>query len=137
MKLTRDTYVRTGIFGVLTNEDGSLKLQTLEYAIPTKENSVSTDTVYLPKIPSGRYLCVRGEYILNGMIKPFSTFEIKGVPGHSGLLFHVGNTMIDTHGCVLLGQTREQDTEILQSRIAFDAFMNSLEGIDSFNLEVN
>ena len=50
------------------------------------------------KIPPGRYLCQRYHS------KKYNTYEICEVPGRTKILFHAGNTMDDTTGCVLLGQ---------------------------------
>ncbi len=129
--LTRDDEVATGIFGFLTSEDGAFSCVTLEHAYPDVNSSG-----YAPKIPSGDYKCFRGQHQLEGMAEPFETFEIMSVPGHSNLLFHAGNFNKDSAGCVLLGEERQGDIEVLQSRVAFERFMTYLNGIDYFDLTV-
>jgi hypothetical protein len=68
------------------------------------------------------------------------TFEVTGVPGRSLILFHRGNTHLDTRGCILLGSRFSvgfADSLALQeSRIAFTAFMGALAGIDKFGLSI-
>ena len=65
----------------------------------------------------------------------FETFEITGVPGHSGILFHTGNTNNDSSGCVLLG-TDTTRLGISDSRLAFSKFMAMMVGIDKVELHV-
>lgn len=117
-----------GIFGVLTFESGAHIAYTLEHAY-----AVGSD--WLPKIPNGEFTCVRGNHRLAGLADPFETFEVTGVPGHFGILFHIGNYNKNSEGCVLLG------TEILGYRLvssleAFNNFMKCLSGINSFQLAV-
>lgn len=133
--LKNTVYSDQGIFGTLNNEDGSEICKTLQHAY---DSGLGTGS-YVPKLPPGTYQCVRGEHqLLHGL--PFETFEITGVPGHTGVLFHIGNYNADSEGCVLLGSTISPDdqnpTMIQNSAVAFEAFMRLLAGIDSFILEV-
>jgi hypothetical protein len=131
MKLARIDHLLTGVFGKLFNDDGSIDLHTLEHSYPCADG-----LSFLAKIPTGVYTCIRGVHQLKGMSHPFETFEII-VPGHTDLLFHVGNTNEDTSGCVLLGVQRFLSQEILQSRIAFNLFMEVMRYVDSFELTVS
>ena len=133
MKLTRTDFLATGILGTLTTTDLSLEFFTLEHAY--LDNSDGTDK-FVPKVPPGVYTCKRGMHQLDRMPIPFETFKITGVVGHDNILFHVGNTNADSSGCVLLGKMRLTKTEILQSRAAFAAFMDSLKYVDLFELTV-
>lgn len=129
MKLTlkRDDFRSTGIFGQLLDEAGTRIAVTLEH-------SYILLSTFEPKIPDGIYTCVRGEHQLhNGIL--FNTFEITGVYGHSGLLFHSGNFNRDSEGCVLLGQTVDGDM-VTHSKRAFADFMALLDGLQMFTLEV-
>lgn len=123
MILTRTRFTEQGIFGELTT-DGRFLGVTLEHSFQCE-----------PALPEGEYVCVRGLHRLEGMTSGFETFEITGVPGHSGILFHVGNYNRDSKGCVLLGE-RALDTMILESEKSFQAFMASLSGVDRFPLVV-
>jgi hypothetical protein len=74
------------------------------------------------------------------MTEDFITFEIMGVPNFNGVpvtgvLFHWGNYDKDSEGCVLMGSS-ETPTMIGNSRTTWAAFMDSLNGVDSFQLEV-
>lgn len=133
MKLIRDSASINGIFGQLFNDDDSLFCQTLERAYLLETGN---GPIFAPKIPPGAYLCVRGEHQLEHMTEPFMTFEITGVPNHTGCLFHKGNWETDSIGCVLLGMIRQGTVEILESKIAFDKFMELMTGVDCFPLTV-
>ena len=139
-KLVTSEYLSTGIFGTLEKVGGSLSFHTLEHAYPVQPESSSVGTTYAPKIPRGQiFQCVRGTHQLDGMIRPFVTFEIKGVEGHSGLLFHRGNWNADSDGCVLLGMLAAPPGEppgVYDSARAFELFMKSVDGLDEFYLEV-
>lgn len=132
LTLTRHEYREDGIFGDLHNEDGELLAVTLEHAFI----DIALPGHYEPKIPSGEYTCVHHApaHLL------YETIEIKNVPGHSGILFHVGNFNHDSDGCVLLGQTvsilKDNQKMISGSRAAFAAFMQRVQDVNYFTLEV-
>ncbi len=130
MILIRKDFNKFGIFSLLTNDDGSNIYFTLEHAYLQEDGS------FMAKIPDGSYTCVRGWHKLEGMDNAFETFEITGVEGHTDLLFHSGNVNNDSAGCVLLGLSRNEE-EVFHSRAAFLKFMNSLQGINSFTLNVS
>ena len=52
------------------------------------------------------------------------TWEVKNVPGRSGILFHAGNTTRDTRGCILIGKTifNDPSTGTIELRESVDAF---------------
>ena len=89
-------------------------------------------------IPTGIYEVVRE------WSNKFQTelFEIKGVPGRSESKFHKGNTVDDTEGCPLLGESRDPagtilgKPSVLESSEAFARFMLHLEGVDKFQIEI-
>jgi hypothetical protein len=132
MHLQRAEYTSSGIFGTMVDSDDSFLLQTLEHAYPMSPDPVTISTSYLPKVPAGQYTCVRGVHSLSNGI-PFETFEVTNVPGHTGILFHPGNTEEDSEGCILLGTTKVGNM-IFQSRDAFAIFMETLEMIQSFEI---
>lgn len=51
-------------------------------------------------IPAGEYTCRRVNSPKFG-----NTFEVTGVSGRSHILFHKGNTVSDSRGCILLGSS--------------------------------
>lgn len=128
LKLTRNDFRADGIFSTLTDEQDNVLAVTLEHSFNN-----------LPVIPSGIYLCVRGDHYLHGMTTPFSTFEITGVEGHVGLLFHWGNFNKDSEGCVLVGEAigKSGGAEMItNSRVTFEKLMTLLTGVDQFILTV-
>lgn len=89
-------------------------------------------------IPKGTYTCkkVYSRILPNGKELDI-TFEILDVPNRSGILFHPGNTIDDTHGCILVGTgigeigTRKG---ITQSKLAFQKFLTLLKDVTQFDL---
>lgn len=134
MKLVRDQFRFDGVFGQLLDDKGNLLAHTLEHSYH------QPDETWMPKIPAGQYICMRGPHRLNGMTADFETFEITGVAGHTNLLFHWGNFDKDSEGCVLLGQavvTQADGTEMVtNSRVTFHHFMDTLDGVTEFMLTV-
>jgi hypothetical protein len=129
----------TGIFGELhVSYDDGFFSYTLEHAYPLAPGSGPTVSgTWAAKVPAGEYQCVRGHHKLGGMLDTFETFEVKNVPGHTGILFHWGNTNEDSSGCILLGEQRNGSKAILKSKMAFDRFMSVLEGTDEFTLIIS
>lgn len=134
MKLTRKLALKAGIFSELVDDQGVFMAHGLEHAYGCTQGR---GVFYAPKLPPGTYTCRRGHHELHS--GPIETFEICGVPGHTGILFHKGNFQEDSEGCVLLGlKTYPNNPKpgIGESTDAFHAFMESLAGIDEFTLEV-
>lgn len=135
--LTRIDKREDGIFGTLHTETKTTLAVTIEHAYDSGLGNGSYDA----KLQPGTYNCVRGAHQLHAG-KPFETFEVKGVAGHTGILFHVGNFNEDSEGCILLGRRiaprdpPESGNMITSSRNTFNAFMDLLRGLDSFTLEV-
>ncbi|CAM6004808.1 unnamed protein product [Sphagnum balticum] len=127
--LTRTRFCADGIFGELKTADGGFVAYTLEHSYDNK-----------PKLVNGIYTCKRGPHRLHGMTQDFTTFEVMGVPNFNGvpvtgILFHWGNYDKDSEGCILMGSS-ETPTMIGNSRQTWSDFMNSLNGVDNFELEV-
>ena len=133
LKLRRTNYTSRGIFGVLEQYDGTQLAVTLEHSYESTVDSHCA--TFDAKLPRGLYTCVRGVHQLVGHPDSFETFEVKGVAGHYGILFHVGNTNANSDGCILLGTTRVHNM-VVNSQIAFDQFMEAQAGVVSFQLEV-
>jgi len=63
--------------------------------------------------------------------------QILDVPGFTGIRIHSGNTAKDTHGCVLVGETRETNTTLGHSHAAFNELMVKLEtATDAITMEI-
>ncbi len=120
-----------GIFGEILDEGDKFIFVTLEHAYPM--DTGFSGARFSPKVPVGTYTCRRGKHRLASMKEDFETFEVLEVPGHTGVLFHCGNTNQDSQGCILLGTVMVRDT-ILNSRVAFSKFMELQLGVDEFML---
>lgn len=135
MILVRRSYRDDGIFGLLTDVFGEEVAMTLEHSYPGAD-----EELYRSKIPIGNYVCIRGIHQLHNMEKPFTTFEITNVKGHSNILFHWGNYNQDSDGCVLLGETilgvGRRPQMITNSKVAFQKFMALQSDSLLFNLIV-
>lgn len=131
--LTRNSATVDGIFSTMTDKSGKVISMTLEHAYSNPAGG------FAPKLYNGIFTCVRGPHRLHNMTEDFSTFEITGVTGHEGILFHWGCYNKDSDGCVLMGQEDIQSDGVEMvdnSRATFAKFMNSMEGIDTFKIKV-
>ncbi len=128
LSLIRTSAGSDGVFGTLDKVIGENIGVTLEHSYNGK-----------PKLPVGTYKCVRGMHQLHDGV-PFETFEITNVPGHTGILFHVGNYNEDSEGCVLLGRriaTQENGKRMItSSKNTFNKFMDITRGLNEFTLKV-
>jgi hypothetical protein len=133
-KLMRVEQGSEGSFGVLVL-DGQAFCVTLELPWRANQNGISC-------IPTGQYSCQRSpspliEKITGGKWK--ETFEITGVPGRSRILFHSGNTIADSRGCVLLASSfgkLKGERAVLNSGATFDLFMTVMRNTKAFGLKV-
>jgi len=91
VRLVRIKATDTGTLGTLTL-NGKELCKTLE--LPWKDNA---DMISC--IPVGTYECKPWD-----SAKFPNVWEITNVPNREAILIHSGNTMKDTHGCVLVGQ---------------------------------
>lgn len=114
-----------GTFGMLKCGDVPFVL-TLEQ--PWRENQPDISC-----IPPGSYACqpIRSP-------KFGSTYEVTNVPGRSHILFHKGNTVDDTHGCILLAEEVSGTFDapmIVSSQRGFGEFMTVCDG-KPFELDI-
>lgn len=136
LTLKRTAYRPDGIFSRCTDQNGALVMVTLEHAYQDDSGA------WVAKIPAGTWVCQRGAHKLHGMVDTFETFEITGVPGHQGLLFHWGNYNEDSEGCILTGSAEAacshgaDDLMVTNSRAAFNTFMGLQQGASMFLLTV-
>ena len=99
--------------GELTIEDKIFK--TLE--LPWKNNQRNISC-----IPAGEY---KATYIFSNRFQK-NLFVLHNVPGRDNVELHIGNTVADTHGCILLGtDCNIEECCITNSKIAFDSFMTT------------
>ena len=127
-------YRSDGIFGTFTFDGNDAPFCV------TLAHAFANGGTYQPIVGQGTYQCVRGIHSLaNGV--PFETFEITGIDGHKGLLFHAGNFNKDSEGCTLLGEKiavygNAGAEMITNSKVTFAAWMTMLAGLNKFTLTV-
>ena len=129
-------FTADGVLGEMCDSNGTPLFQTLEHAYLNETDP----SHYYAKLCPGTYTCVRGEHRLHDGIE-FQTFEIMGVPGHTGILIHVGNYNEDSEGCVLIGKKLgwrdgAKIRMLMASKQAFAEFMEIQKEVDSFKLVV-
>lgn len=126
LTLLRVGYADQGTFGVL--RDGAIP-----FAV-TMEPPWSNNEARISCIPPGQYVCKR---VLSP--KFGDTFEVTNVPGRSHVLFHAGNTLEDTEGCIMVGKAFDGTNAlpiISSSRAGYGRLMEKVAGQDSFELEI-
>lgn len=118
--LLRGEESRGGLRGVLMLEDKTL-CDTLE--LPWRDNRQSVSC-----IPPGVYRCIPHD-----SAKFAKVWEVTGVSARREILIHAGNTVADTHGCILVGLGVSPDG-ITQSQAALTMLREVLPS--EFNLIV-
>ena len=126
--LERFCYSDDGTFGYLMLPNGDY-LATVER--PWLENLRNISC-----IPIGSYRCEPSRYNRGG----YNAFEVMNVQGRTNILFHRGNFVRESQGCILINE-RHSATDRgewcgINSRSAFSHFMQSL-GHSPFNLTIN
>src|SRR6478609_5840272 len=98
------------IFGALS-EDGKLVCMTFERPWMDNQKNISC-------IPAG-------EYVVRPHVSPKfkSCFIVEGVENRSQILFHAGNGLMDTQGCILTGYEIAPPNAITQSRAALQTML--------------
>lgn len=85
-------------------------------------------------IPVGSYECER---VLSSRFG--WTFRVNDVPNRSDILFHTGNRIRDSKGCICVGRTLGRfkgEKAVLSSRGGFSDMMRKLKGVKSFQLTI-
>jgi len=98
--LIRDTMTDASTMGKLFL-NGEEFCDTLELAWKDNQRSISC-------IPAGEYK-VRLRLPRESATRDYIHLLVKDVPNRSYILVHIGNTTADTKGCILVGQSRQQD----------------------------
>ena len=126
LDLLRVGQSRRGTFGVLRHGPVPFVL-TLER--PWQENQTGVSC-----IPAGQYRCRRVRSPKFGI-----TFEVCDVPGRSHILFHAGNTLDETEGCILVGEEFSGTWDapyLASSRRGFLELLSYLEGSSEFDVNI-
>lgn len=118
-----------GVYGVLIGPKGPF--------IVTLERPAIDGFGRMSHIKAGVYVAKRVKSPTFG-----DTYEITGVAGRSAILFHPGNWVDDSRGCVLTGTTfdpvggSDGKSGVTGSKMAFDELMDLLGGVAAFTLHV-
>lgn len=113
-----------GTFGVLKIQK-EVRMWTLEP--PDFENQTN-----ISSIPAQQYIIKRHQSPRFG-----ETFLVTKVPNRSLILFHWGNWSANTQGCILVGTgLMENPRGIASSKVAFDKFMELLQGHSKAHLTI-
>lgn len=126
IKLIRIEDLGFGTFGTLLIE-GSAFCVTLEQPYRDNRKNISC-------VPCGNYTCKRVDSPKYG-----NTFEVMNVPNRSHILFHSGNLVRHTKGCILLARkfgVLEKHRAILNSGSTVKEFLSILEGVEKFDFEI-
>lgn len=122
-----ETSKKYGTFGVL-KVNKSFYCCTLEP--PDQENQEDKSS-----IPTGQYTCKRIKSPKFG-----DTYEVSDVTARSNVLFHAGNVVGHTSGCIILGQhigKLRGKKAVLNSGKTFDRFMDLMSDNKRFHLTVS
>jgi len=127
VKLFRMESTSQGTLGALVI-DGECLCWTLECPWKNNQKNISC-------IPTGHYIAERHLSPSKGM-----TFRIKEVPSRNEILFHSGNTVVDTEGCILLGSQvgflTPNSRAVLNSQLTMSLFMSRFKGESEFSLTI-
>lgn len=124
MQLVRVAENERGMFGVLLWDRRPFAI-SLEPPWRDNQEDISC-------IPQGEYKCVRVQSPKFG-----ETFKVIGVDGRTDILFHWGNELEDTEGCILIGEEFGKLNgfdAILSSMRAFKELMRLTVDMDGFDL---
>jgi hypothetical protein len=115
-----------GTFGVL-KINKEVFCVTLEPPDQENERNISS-------IPAQQYECQR-------IVSPRygETFQVMNVPGRDHVLFHTGNVVDHTQGCIILAQyfgKLKGDRAVLNSGATFQLFMERLQNYNFVHLTV-
>lgn len=127
VKLARFCYEgREGVFG---------RLSVKGFECYTVERPWVSNTPFISCIPVGVYELGRTMFNKGG----YESFEVLKVPERSAIKFHRANIATDVQGCIGVGLrlgTLKWRWAVEDSGVAYEAFMDHLEGIESAILSI-
>lgn len=113
--------------------NGEPEASTLE--LPWKDNEQRVSC-----IPEGRYSLSRTiNRTTAGGLQIVETYEVLDVPNRSGILFHIGNTVKDSNGCILIGNGYgyiDEVPAIVGSRAGFNRLIEITKSFGRLDLEI-
>ena len=133
-KYKKDTYTIGNLYidgkwfcNTCEDKDRGLKQSDLLWSIKkkkvAKETAIPTGTYRITMdVVSAKYSAVRWYKELCGGRVP----RLLNVPGFEGILIHVGNTALDSEGCILVGKNTKKGM-VTSSRATFAELYKKLE----------
>ena len=112
---------------------GVLKINKQVFCV-TLEPSDKLNAPCVSSIPAQQYKCVKIHSPKYGI-----TYEVTKVPNRSNILFHPGNVIAHTQGCILLAQhygKLNHNRAILNSGVTFQNFLKTLKDHDEVHLTI-
>ena len=124
--IIRDTFTEESTLGKLYING--------EFFFDYLENTCKNNVRNISCIPDGVY-DVRLRLPRESASRDYLHLLVKEVPNRDYILFHRGNTSADTSGCILVGQTREQD-RVNNSRLAMDLVIKEILNLGGENINL-
>lgn len=125
------TTIEHGTFGVISVDETGIPLcVTLEPPWMNNRRDVSC-------IPAGNYTIMKIKSERFG-----ATWAVMNVPGRGGIIFHRGNSLADTKGCILVGSSfggvgsTRKIQGIRASNAAMARFLARTSGVHTMTLEI-
>src|SRR3990167_2998490 len=123
----RRRYSSHGTYWELSREDGSHVAYTCEPAHMHLTH---------PCVPEGAYRVERYDSPKHGP----NTWQLENVPHRTNIQIHIANWPSELLGCITLGggfgSSESGEWGVLQSRIAYDKFMDETEALTEFTLKI-
>ena len=124
--LIRDEFTDKSTLGKLFL-NGEMFCQTLELPYLDNQRSISC-------IPEGEYK-VRLRTAKESSSRDYLHLLVQDVKGRSYILVHIGYFPRDTKGCILVGQSRQQD-RVNNSRIAMELLLKEILNLGGTNINL-
>jgi len=112
---------------------GVLRINKQVFCVTLEPHDMENEP-FESSIPAQQYICEKAKSVRHG-----HTFEVMNVPGRTDVLFHPGNRMSNTQGCILLGQyfgKLRNERAIRNSGYTFERFKKLMEDEERFHLTV-
>lgn len=108
--------------------DGTSECWVLEDPVRPDGEKIAGSTA----IPFGTYVVILDHSVRFNRTMP----HILDVPNFTGVRIHAGNTVADTHGCLLVGLSR-YGASVYHSRDAFNALLKKLIAAKEFGQSIS
>jgi hypothetical protein len=124
--IIRDEFTDKSTIGKLFL-NGEMFCDTLELPYLDNQRRISC-------IPEGKYK-VRLRTARESSTRDYLHLLVQDVPARSYILVHIGNFPKDTKGCILVGQSRQQDC-VNNSTLAMDLLMKEILNLGGTNINL-